>query len=922
MRAAWAGREPLVIEIADGDDLPDPDWTRSARWWELDPKFNVGSETLRFLAESNSVDARDPTSPRFAPLERAVRLGARRLPPGGLGDAVSPSGQIIWCDGGPLTPFAAEDLRAGQQEGGEEPVGVVPAANLAVGSLAPIFPSEPTAELAADQMAAVAHVGGGARIVAPAGSGKTRVLTERTRHLVKGLGIDPAAVCLVAYNKRAQEEMQDRLTDVDGLQVRTLNSLGLAICNGTGPFVRPRGFDRVTTASEQRVRNMLEGVVPPAPRKAMVDRIGPYIDALAVSRLGLRDPASVEVDYHPDADGLARVAEKYADLLGKQGFVDFDHQIIRAIEVLLADPHARRAARRVCSVMLVDEFQDLTPAHLLLVRLLAGPRADVFAVGDDDQTIYGYSGASPRWLIDYDQYFPGAAHHALHVNYRCPPEVVEAATNLLSHNAARIEKQITARPGRPRRPSDSPDGPAIRVKAAEDPALELRPHIEWLRDQGAQPEEIAILTRVNSTLLVPQLALADMGIPSDRPVGPKFLTHNGVVAALAWVKAATAADEIDPTTMDMIARRPPRGMSSNLIQRVNQQSTADQLRELAERLVKPKESSKIEWLADDLATLQNLAANPATTTARLLEAVRDDIGLGNALDERLDASRHTAVSSSHRDDLCALISVASLHPRPAGFADWLAECLSEPAGETPGGVRLATVHKVKGLEWSHVIVYDATAGLMPHSLAEDSEEERRVFHVAITRCSESVTIICGEDPSLYPAETRAPRTHRPHPRTRQAACIRPQQPHSRQTAESAHPAPRRRAGDLPGDQLACPVRQGEAETRGRRGIESPQSPPDRAAVTPSPPRPTPGSIKLSLPPVTMPHMTYVHPVMRLISALLLLLLALLAFVNFELTLSVATWISTTFVEPVLDTLLNLLFGDLQPSQNTPPAVTP
>ena len=786
----------------------------SARWWELDPKLNAGSETLRFLAESNAVDARDPTSPRFAPLERAIRLGARRVPPGGLGDAVSPSGQIIWCDGGPLAPFAAEDLRAGQQEGEGGPVGVVPAANLAVGSLAPIFPSEPAAELAADQMAAVAHVGGGARIVAPAGSGKTRVLTERTRHLVKGLGIDPAAVCLVAYNKRAQEEMQNRLTDVDGLQVRTLNSLGLAICNGTGPFASPHEFDRVKTASKQMVRDMLDDVLPPAPRKAMVDRVGPYIDALAVSRLGLRDPASVEVDYHPDADGLSRVAERYADLLNKQGFVDFDHQIIRAIEVLLADPHARRTARRACSVMLVDEFQDLTPAHLLLVRLLAGPRADVFAVGDDDQTIYGYSGASPRWLIDYDQYFPRAAHHDLQVNYRCPPEVIEAATNLLSHNAARIEKQITARPGRPRRPSDNPDGPAIRVKAAEDPALKLRPHIERLRVRGAQPDDIAILARVNSALLAPQLALADMGIPSDRPVGPTFLTHNGVAAALAWVKAATAADKIDPTTMGMIARRPPRRMSSDLIQRVNQQSTAEQLRELAEQLDKPDESSKIEWLADDLATLQDLAAQPATTTARLLEAVRDDIGLGRALDERLDASRHTADRSSHRDDLRALISVASLHPRPAGFAIWLAECLSEPDGDTPGGVRLASVHKVKGLEWPHVIVYDATAGLMPHSLAEDSEEERRVFHVAITRCSESVTIICGENPSPYPAETRAPApTRTPEPDKQPAPDHSGRTPGNRPTPPT--PLPGGGQQTYPGTSWPVPAGRGKRKYGGR-----------------------------------------------------------------------------------------------------------
>lgn len=375
LRAAWAAREPVIVEIGDGDGLPDPDWTRSGHWWELDPKLTDGAETLRFLAESNSVDARDPENARFAPLERAVRIGARRSPPGGPGDAADRSGWPIWCDGGPLAPFAVEDLQAGcaEDRGGEGPVGVVPAANLAAGRLAPIFPSEPWAELVADQLAAIAHVGGAARIVAPAGSGKTRVLTERARYLVEGLGVHPNAVCLVAYNKRAQLEMQDRLSDVGGLQVRTLNSLGLSICNGTGPFARPQGFAGVETASDRRGRDMMDSVLPPAPPRAMVDRLGPYIEALSASRLELRDPDEVEADYDGDADRLAQVAADYAEKLEERRRVDFDHQMIRAIEVLLADPHARAVARRACSVILVDEFQDLTPAHLLLVRLLAGP---------------------------------------------------------------------------------------------------------------------------------------------------------------------------------------------------------------------------------------------------------------------------------------------------------------------------------------------------------------------------------------------------------------------------------------------------------------------------------------------------------------------------------------------------------------------
>ena len=814
LRAGWAGREPLVIEVADGEDLPDDGWSRSRRWWELDPRFTEREETLRFLAVSNSVDARDPDNPRFAPLEQAVRLGARLSPPGELGDAISPSGQPIWCDGGPLAAFSDADLLTGRDESGEGAVGVVPAANLAVGSLSPLTSSEPLAELAADQMAAVAHSGGGACIVAPAGSGKTRVLTERARYLVRGLGVDPQAVCLVAYNKRAQEEMEERLADVGGMQVRTLNSLGLAISNGTGPFLRPRGFGRVKTVDERAVRDILDELLPPAPPRAMVDRLAPWIEALSASRLGLADPAAVEADYQPDTEGLATVAGRYADVLGERGLVDFDHQIIRAIEVLLADPRAREAARRVCGVMLVDEFQDLTPAHLLLVRLLAGPRADVFAVGDDDQTIYGYSGASPRWLIDYDQYFPRAARHDLHVNYRCPPEVVDAAANVLSHNADRLEKQITARPGREQRPPSSPGGPAIRAKAAQDPALLLKPHIGRLLDSGAQPGDIAVLSRVNSTLLAPQLVLADMGIPSDRPVGPSFLSRKGAEAALAWVEAATAADGIGPQTMEIIARRPPRHIRNNAVQQAAQQRTAEELIALADRLADPSESPKIRRLAADIETLRKRAAKHRATTAKLLESVRDDIGLGDALDNLLDANRRTADRSAHSDDLRALISVAGLHPDPAGFADWLSHCLKEPAGETPGGVRLATVHKVKGLEWPHVIVYDATDGLMPHSLAEEPEEERRVFHVAITRCSESVTVICGEDPTRYLNEMRAPA-----PKTRTPDPAKPPTPatKSRTARNSLPPSP-----DADGEQqthpgTSWPVPAGTKKSKRRSG---------------------------------------------------------------------------------------------------------
>ena len=141
------------------------------------------------------------------------------------------------------------------------------------------------------------------------------------------------------------------------------------------------------------------------------------------------------------------------------GQVDFDEQILGAIELLLTDPAARLTAQRACRLLLVDEFQDLTPAHLLLVRLLAAPAYEVFGVGDDDQTIYGYNGADPTWLIEYARFFPGAADHPLEVNYRCPDDVVTAADD-------------AAAPQPPARPEDDPAaragaaGPAVVVRRA------------------------------------------------------------------------------------------------------------------------------------------------------------------------------------------------------------------------------------------------------------------------------------------------------------------------------------------------------------------------------------------------------------------------------------------------------------------------
>ena len=176
----------------------------------------------------------------------------------------------------------------------------------------------------------------------------------------------------------------------------------------------------------------------PLDRSAVVIRLGPR-----------RSRRSREAATTATSTGSPTCSPGTARCSNGERAVDFDDQIYRALlEILLRDPTARRTAQRACRSMLVDEFQDLTPAHLLLMRLLAAPGGAVFGVGDDDQTIYGYNGADPAWLIDFAELFPGAGEHPLEVNYRCPAGVVDVVDTAAAAQPA-SSRQDASGPHRP-----------------------------------------------------------------------------------------------------------------------------------------------------------------------------------------------------------------------------------------------------------------------------------------------------------------------------------------------------------------------------------------------------------------------------------------------------------------------------------------
>ena len=702
----YATRQPTVYAL----DVPATQLSAMER--TEDPPYELGGD-FTFLEERlikalwhNSYDATSGDLIWWWARKAETLIGAEE---GGEADAILSDGTPVWIDGGPRRPLELDRPVIHHESLELRSTNFVPA------------PVEVTADLAPDQLEAVAHGAGPARVIAPAGSGKTRVLTERLRHLIEDRGVEPEIVTAVAYNRRAAEEMKLRLPSRIARRVRTIHSLGWAILRMAEPHL--------TLIDEREQRRRLEPITS-APPRANTDVIGPYLEALTEVRTGLRSPGEVEAE-RDDIPGFADTFSKYARVLRDRGEADHDDQIYRAIQALLADPELRRHWQGQCRHLLVDEFQDLTPGYLLLLRLVASPGLDVFGVGDDDQVIYGYSGASPRFLIDYETLFPGAGAYALETNYRCPSDVVAAASMLLGYNERRLTKEI-----RPRSTSNGLE--VIRAPGTEIGHVAVE-RISGLASSGVSLDQIAVLTRVNSSLLPVQVELAERGLAFQSLLNSSVLERTLLKATLAWIRLAVGPDSMTRNDLFHAIRRPGRGLTRIFTEAVGQRRGPFDIEDIEGMGSGLNSKRRARWDAfcDDL----RLVARHTANTADLLAVLAEKVGLDSAA-AALDAGRSQADRSGQGDDLVALQRIAGLFPDPGGFEPWLRERLSVPSQDD--GVTLSTVHRVKGLEWDHVLVFGADSSLMPHHLASDVEEERRIFHVALTRGRRSVTVLGDE----------------------------------------------------------------------------------------------------------------------------------------------------------------------------------
>jgi superfamily I DNA/RNA helicase len=357
------------------------------------------------------------------------------------------------------------------------------------------------AKLAPDQRAAATAPPGPVLCVAPAGSGKTTTLVGRVAWLVDG-GLAPGAITVVAFNKRAAEELTARLDAAleplavapGAVRVRTFHALGREMLLEAGVSVDPL-IDR-----DELLRDLF-----PAATAADRGRLD-----LAFSRLKLDVRVTAdEVATDPRPGPVARAFVRYERAIAASGGVDFDDFVIRALRLLADDPSTLARWRARCEALLVDEAQDLDRTQLELALLLAAPANRVFLVGDDDQTIYGWRLADVRRVLGLAASLPGLRRVDLTTNYRCPKPVVERAVRLVEHNRERFVKRILPGPAAAGRLVLAPD-------AGDDVVRVGRAMSTWPADDSTR----AVLARTNRELLVAVVAALDLGVPFRAPELP------------------------------------------------------------------------------------------------------------------------------------------------------------------------------------------------------------------------------------------------------------------------------------------------------------------------------------------------------------------------------------------------------------------
>ena len=601
-------------------------------------------------------------------------------------------------------------------------------------------------ELNRQQRAAVEHGEGPLLVLAGAGSGKTRVITARIRRLLAS-GVPARSILAVTFTNKAANEMRERI----GVSVgnETAGELWLSTFHSFGVrFVREEakalGLGSRFTIFDQGdslgvVRDLLRSELPGGRRldvQAVLSRISLWKNAMLAP--GEVSPSDDEYD-----EAALDVYPKYESALLDMHAVDFDDLVVKPLMLLRARPGIRAKWRARFEHILVDEFQDTNLAQLDLVRMLCNERGNVCAVGDDDQSIYGWRGARVENILNFESHFPGAVVTKLEHNYRSHASILNVANAAI----AKASDRVYAKALKPARGSGAP----VRLCVLPEPQDEAKLVASEVRNaqrQGVDPREIAVLYRSNTQAKLLEEELRVAGIPYRIYGGTKLFDRKEIKDAIAYLRVAL--NPRDELSLRRIVNTPARGLGAQSLDRIAQHGAERRMSLLravrdAERIesLSPRARASAERLGEAIASAAKgfragRFSESATTLLRSVGMLQEADDTQQSARRRANVEfllrsieRLEARSGADREALQRLLHQIALDPADS----------DEP--EEQRLVTLSSLHSAKGLEFSIVFLIGCVEGVLPHARttdpritdasAGDLEEERRLFYVGVTR---------------------------------------------------------------------------------------------------------------------------------------------------------------------------------------------
>jgi DNA helicase II / ATP-dependent DNA helicase PcrA len=614
------------------------------------------------------------------------------------------------------------------------------------------------ADLNPAQREAVLTTEGPLLVIAGAGSGKTRVLTHRVAHLLKAHGVKPNEILAITFTNKAAAEMKERVERNLGPIARAIwimtfhSACGRMLRSEAERLGYRSNFTIYDQADQVRLVKACLEELERDPKRFVPRGIHSQISNAKNQLIGPDEYASRVASFYDQT--VADVYSLYQRRLFASNAVDFDDMLMLTVDVLQRFPEAHAKWAKAFRYVMVDEYQDTNHAQYVLLQLLTDLSKNIMAVGDPDQSVYGFRGADIRNILDFEKDFPSTKVIPLEQNYRSTNTILQAANNVISHNRERKEKNLW---------SDLGEGEPVRVVETEDEHGEARfvaAEIAARIEEGYSSREIAVVYRTNAQSRVLEDVLVRQGIAYQVIGGPRFYERAEIKDLIAYLQVID--NPADAVSLMRIANRPRRGIGDTSIARLV--NYADGLgTSLWEAMGHVEEAGLASASAKAVTQFRNVMETlMATATdadvATIVEAVLDRTGYL----ESLEAER-TIEARGRIENLEELVGVAHEYDAAgeerslSGFLQEISLYSDQDAlrgdEEGDGGqVTLMTLHNAKGLEFRAVFMIGVEEGIFPHarSIEENSlEEERRLAYVGMTRAKERLVLTHALRRNLY-----------------------------------------------------------------------------------------------------------------------------------------------------------------------------